>query len=533
MPEVIPPDVRILPMDLNEEEFRGKSAEQVQADFFLGELPSEARRGRYAFKRAGLKAKEGTVVLFQFDNRIIASATLDRAERLSRPRGEYRGNLYFKPGSIRVFDPVGVDRVSEIWPIVKRFNRAKYHLPPSRYPEFQRGLTRIRQPRAAAASAQAQDLDAPLRGIGSPGSGPRTTLLQRLCWNSNTWRGPTGDSYQKEDSYVGQNGFGHEEWNLNTADLIDGNVYGYTYYNPPAHGAAPLGPYDLYFFAISPHKERFLVGAYRSAWFLDQEDRRLLKTRLEGSPYLVHRAKELVALGLPHLQTEDDAMRILLTDFALNVRTAPDQVVTISPPRLLRSADIGGRDPRHLNRYTKPLFIDRAPVGESPRPAASARLPEEVDRELLEDAYVRFTPAQRRVIERRHNVLSNRFRTWLGQVGATEIVPESARVDVRCAYSGHSYLFELKTSYRLSTRHALREALGQILEYALYPGRAPCDRLAIVVDAVPSASDIEWFHHLVTLGVAVELFWLLGESVYSASATGSILATKALAPTAD
>jgi hypothetical protein len=148
-------------MDLNEEEFQGKSAEQVQADFFLGTLPSEPRRGRYAFKRAGLKAEEGTVVLFQFDNRIIASATLDWAERLSTPRGEYRGNLYFKPESIRVFDPVGVDRVSEIWPIVKRFNRAKYHLPPSRYPEFQRGLTGMRQPRVAPESAQAQDLDPP------------------------------------------------------------------------------------------------------------------------------------------------------------------------------------------------------------------------------------------------------------------------------------------------------------------------------------------------------------------------------------
>jgi len=149
-------------MDLNEEEFRGKSAEQVQTDFFLRDLPSGPRSGRYAFKKAGLAARGGTVVLFQYDNRIIASAALDRVERLKRPKGEYHGNLYFKVESIRVFEPVGVDRVNEIWPIVKRFNRAKWRLDPSRYPEFERGLAGIQQPPAAATGrSQALDLDAP------------------------------------------------------------------------------------------------------------------------------------------------------------------------------------------------------------------------------------------------------------------------------------------------------------------------------------------------------------------------------------
>ncbi len=162
MPNDIPLAVRILPMDVNEEEFRGKSAEQVQTDFFLRDLPSEPRRGRYAFKKAGLTAKEGTVVLFQYDNRIIASAALDRVERLTRPKGEYHGNLYFQVESIRVFDPVEAERVNDIWPRVKRFNRAKWRLDPSRYPEFQRRLTGIQQPPAAVTGrSQALDLDAP------------------------------------------------------------------------------------------------------------------------------------------------------------------------------------------------------------------------------------------------------------------------------------------------------------------------------------------------------------------------------------
>ena len=92
--------------------------------------------------------------------------------------------------------------------------------------------------------------------------GAKRYLLQRLCWNSNGWRGPTGQQYGKEHSYVGENGFGHEEWNLNTSDLIEGKVYGYTYYTPPQDAIGPPSSYDVYFFTIAEDKKRLLVGAY-------------------------------------------------------------------------------------------------------------------------------------------------------------------------------------------------------------------------------------------------------------------------------
>jgi hypothetical protein len=291
-----------------------------------------------------------------------------------------------------------------------------------------------------------------------------------------------------------------------------------------------LGPHDIYFFTIAPDKNRLLVGAYRKASFLDSGERGKLKARLEGSDYLQRRAEELVALGLPHLQSERAALRLLSNDFALNVWTEPEQVVAFSPPRALRSSDIGGRNPRDLKRYTTPLFINHEPLGGTTQPPTPAPQQPKPDRELFEDAYVRFTPAQQRVITRRHNVLSNRFRGWLGAVGATAIKVESESVDVSCEYSEQSYLFELKTCYNLATRHALREALGQVLEYGFYPGRSNRDRFAVVLDAAPSPADIEWFRCLGKIGIAVELFWLLGESVYTAKATDALLGSKALVP---
>jgi hypothetical protein len=141
-----PVAVRILPMTA-QEVFAGPSAEDVQRNFFLRLLPGEPRRGRYLFRTTGLIAARGTVVLFQYESQVIASATLDRVERFKQPEhGTYWGALYFEIDSIRVFDPVGEERLRAIWPKFRRFSQAKLSLDPMGYPEFERSLTGVEAP---------------------------------------------------------------------------------------------------------------------------------------------------------------------------------------------------------------------------------------------------------------------------------------------------------------------------------------------------------------------------------------------------
>ena len=71
-----PPVVRILPMD-SQLEFEGRSVEEVQQTFFLKELLGPERPpGKYWYREKGLNSDSGTTVLFQYDGRLIASATL-------------------------------------------------------------------------------------------------------------------------------------------------------------------------------------------------------------------------------------------------------------------------------------------------------------------------------------------------------------------------------------------------------------------------------------------------------------------------
>ena len=77
--------VRILPMD-KEYEFENATFQEVQNDFFLNELPSRKDingQGKYCYKKQSMKADEGsTLVLFQYNNQIIACADLNRIVKL-------------------------------------------------------------------------------------------------------------------------------------------------------------------------------------------------------------------------------------------------------------------------------------------------------------------------------------------------------------------------------------------------------------------------------------------------------------------
>lgn len=352
-------------------------------------------------------------------------------------------------------------------------------------------------------------------------------FLQRLCWNTNSWRGPTGERYAKELSYVGDNGMGHEEWNFNTSDLIDKSVCGYMYYSPSPGHTLWRGQHDIYFYAISPQKQRHLVGCYKQASFISEGKRKSLRSIFETSPVFEKRVEELCALCLPSIPDESEARSLLLDGFSMNIRVRPDDIRIYRPQRLITKADIGGREPKHLSRYTKPLFLSAPPCGRAISPRNTTSLESGYDDELLEDAYVRHTKAERKVIARTHNQLSNRFRKWLKGLNAKGVRAETSGIDVVCTYGGKEYLFELKSCYRQSSRQALREALGQLFEYSYYPGRKPRECLAIVVDIVPDPSDVGWFRTLNQEGHAVELFWVTGNTVYSPRLTKQELPNEA------
>ena len=135
------PAVRIWPMSDKLEGFRGRSIEDVQANVFRRDLP--AMKGLWSYPRVGLSAEPGTVVLFQYRARIIASAVFLRDEKFDRPKGGCAGALHLDPASIRTFDPVDADAMRKAWPAFRKFGHVRQLLNPTRYGMFKRRLKNV------------------------------------------------------------------------------------------------------------------------------------------------------------------------------------------------------------------------------------------------------------------------------------------------------------------------------------------------------------------------------------------------------
>ena len=138
------PALRILPMSGQIRGFCGRSIEDVQAGLFLCDLPRCNGRWRYA--SAGLNTPAGSVVLFQFRARIIASAVFLRDERFERPIRGHHGAMHFDPRSIRTFDPIDAEAMRVIWPGFRGFGHVKQYLNPTRYGQFARRLKHVKTP---------------------------------------------------------------------------------------------------------------------------------------------------------------------------------------------------------------------------------------------------------------------------------------------------------------------------------------------------------------------------------------------------
>ena len=138
------PAIRILPMSDKTEGFQGLSIEDVQRRLFLRDLPR--CNGRYRYPSAGLNAEPGTLVLFQYRARIIASAVFLRDEKYERPRGGYGGEMVFDPETIRTFEPIDVEGMRKVWPSFRAFGHVKQFLNPTRHGIFVRKLRKVVTP---------------------------------------------------------------------------------------------------------------------------------------------------------------------------------------------------------------------------------------------------------------------------------------------------------------------------------------------------------------------------------------------------
>jgi len=125
---------------MSTEEFNEINFDSVQKDYFLNRLPL-LQKGQYFFGKKGLDAPRNTIVLFQYDNAVIASAIF-----LEQGKEKEYKYMQFDIDSIKVFEPVGAEVFKKLWPEFKMFSNVKQELSYKHYAEFEMQLEQVCYP---------------------------------------------------------------------------------------------------------------------------------------------------------------------------------------------------------------------------------------------------------------------------------------------------------------------------------------------------------------------------------------------------
>jgi hypothetical protein len=300
-------------------------------------------------------------------------------------------------------------------------------------------------------------------------NGSARTLLVRLSFNSGGWKKPTGEAkrYEAPSTFNHINGFGYEDWLFRTDWHLDGWHYGFIQaFNNAAKKYRQLA-LDVTLFTIEPDKRRRCVADIFGLEVLDGDDAQAaLKAYREAGWFnLMREEVEDIKGDANVLNSETWAPNIL------NVRFRPENVRYSPPNDFFTAGDWLSRRWRY-----KPYALTDGDRQRIARALWSRRGEEHatVGRTTLRRgcAPVFVDPIHKKMAVALEKELKKEYP-------ACRIMHEEDYVDLSVETNAGLVFFELKSD--LSARMVIRQALGQILEYAFFlPQKQEIQQLVIV-----------------------------------------------------
>ena len=320
--------------------------------------------------------------------------------------------------------------------------------------------------------------------------------LLRLTWNSNGWELPCGHKWNKKDqekasvAYENQYGFGGEEWLFNPRYNINRYQYGYI------RGLMDVTNMDFideaYLFTINPlTKDRELVGKIKNLELLEPTDPSQNVSRVYDKffPLVV---KELKDVGA-------DYNKIYVRDFYPVVKFKMEDATLFGEPIIINEL----KADRKYNRF-KPYIVD----GELQNLLdgvfkkrsfsfnAGRRKNDNSAHSRSSSKKTVFIPGLHAdIIKELEQFLKSDFDINKGNISIEKTEFGENIADIVLEHKkNHISIAEVKTSN--NARYNIREALGQLIDYALWHDDVKVERLIIVAPSILSDEHKSYFERI-------------------------------------
>jgi len=314
--------------------------------------------------------------------------------------------------------------------------------------------------------------------------------ISRICWNTQGWRKPSGSQGKTKNkkAYEFRVGYGHEEWLLDTTKLIKG--WHYAFLQPIGlHRDKYVGQtFNISLYSINHEtKGRWWVGRILGLEVISPEESRKVYSIYKKNGWLKEMEQQLTAVGV----NVKDFRKISQTGFAV-VKYRPESVELLDAP-LEFSADDPAVAANYyilLNEKQKPkLLPGMGQFSFSPghnQKKASAKSHYEKQSADVDLVHNTIQTSIYRQLVKKHGKQN---------VGTEQETGNGSKVDVVVRDSDKKFIFfEIKTSY--SVRLCIREAVGQLLEYAFFSKEANAKKLVVVSSNKITSAAKAYLHEL-------------------------------------
>jgi hypothetical protein len=303
--------------------------------------------------------------------------------------------------------------------------------------------------------------------------------LARVAYNSSGWIRPTGEAgeHESDETYNAQNKFGHEDWLFRNEWVLDGWRYAFIQGLNKGRETYLGQSLDVTLYTRQPDKRRRLVATIYALESLGDKQAQEALSTFRAKGWLQIMQDEVKAIG-------GNAEALGAPEWApnvLNVRFRLTNAELYPPDTFLPESEWMQKRNRYMlykfgevdRERVEKSILGRRGLQEAPNIAPLFRRGTKP---------IEFTPEHARMQTKLLEELQHEY-------GKQYVWLEKDFVDARVETDKELIFYEIKSD--LDPRAVIRQALGQILEYAFHPnrtGRRP-DRLVIVGRSKLSSED--------------------------------------------
>lgn len=348
----------------------------------------------------------------------------------------------------------------------------------------------------------------------------KSICLKPVVWNDQGYKVPAG--CRVTSGFAKKHGYGHEEWNNSDDNIWHGFRVFHTQTSQGLDSFAKQG--ELGLILTASHKGgQYALGIATSVWGNSKDDMKLISLELgfekrldqlwevESVRRVFSSKRELSTHWSKNCYWQQwkcpkEEFTWFESPLKLNPKklTGKQKIIerhgsfqTVSPEIALKIVlgELGENHPSVL-WLTTDEFDESMSKSVKPRSGEKLRKRYGIANAPANHAYEYWVQGKRSV-NPHHATLQSKYVQFLRKDGASAIVQDDDFIDVQYLdEDGCLYIVEVKPTNTVSTKYAIRNAIGQLLEYAYKYTQSTDPRLEIVLGSKPSRDEIAFLHSL-------------------------------------